>query len=37
MLLVGAADPLTTSEEERKKQNLRVVRIPDAEREGEEA
>lgn len=37
MLLVGAADPLTISEEERKKQNLRVVRIPDAEREGEEA
>ena len=37
MLLVGAADPLTISEEERKKQNLRVVRIPDAEREGEDA
>ena len=29
--------PAPISEEERKKQNLRVVRIPDAEREGEEA
>ena len=37
ILLVGAADPLTISEEERKTQNLRVIRIPDDEREGEEA